>query len=192
MPTNFEKLSILQKENNECHACPLALEGRTSIVFGSGPPESTLFFVGEAPGVQEDKTGKPFSGKAGLFLRQRLQTILPANISFFLSNTVKCRPPKNRTPTKQEITCCTTKILEKEIIIVRPCIIITLGKTAFFALTKENKKVEDARIGDYFFQTIPIIATYHPAFFSRFPKWQVEFEKDLQRVLKTLSQKQEK
>lgn len=184
MPTKIEQLALLQKENQNCIACPLAKEGRSSIVFGTGPIESRLFFVGEAPGAEEDRLGMPFVGRAGHLLRTLLQEALPTETPYFLSNAVKCRPLKNRTPLPTEITCCSTKILIKEIEIIQPRIIVALGKSALFALTKETDTLAHARKNQYHFQSIPVIATYHPAFCVRFPKWSSELKKDILSALK--------
>ena len=140
-PGHLDELAL---EAGRCKGCPL-YQSRKQVVFSGGNPKAKIFLVGEAPGYEEDQTGKVFVGKSG----QLLDKILAAcNFSrekhIYISNVLKCRPPGNRTPSKEEAAAC-LPYLEQQIEIINPAIIITLGATALKALLGENMRITRER-----------------------------------------------
>ncbi|MCS7242438.1 MAG: uracil-DNA glycosylase [Candidatus Caldatribacterium sp.] len=130
-------LEEIKKEVEKCTLCPLA-KSRTQVVFGEGNADALVMFVGEAPGEDEDRTGRPFVGKAGQLLTKILLSVGIQREEVYIANMVKCRPPGNRTPTLEEVETC-FPYLEAQIAIVNPSIIVTLGSvsTGYLLNTKE-------------------------------------------------------
>ncbi len=120
-------LDLLAQKAGECRRCPLA-DGRRTVVFGEGNPRALLMFVGEGPGEVEDETGRPFVGPAGQLLTQILGSVGLSRDEVYIANVVKCRPPANRVPTRQEMDAC-WDWLAAQIALIRPRIIVTLGNT---------------------------------------------------------------
>lgn len=120
-------LDLLAQKAGECRRCPLA-DGRRTVVFGEGNPRALLMFVGEGPGEVEDETGRPFVGPAGQLLTQILGSVGLSRDEVYIANVVKCRPPANRVPTRQEMEAC-WDWLAAQIALIRPRIIVTLGNT---------------------------------------------------------------
>ena len=164
--------------------CPLAPLGRKQEVFGDGNSDASLVFIGEAPGAQEDALGKPFVGRAGKLLNKILDALDIKRSEVFITNIVKCRPPGNRKPSPQEMELCCPGLLEKQIKIIQPKIICTLGATALEGLlglkqvkiTKLRGKL--MRYGD-----TPVIPTLHPAYVLRNPKALKDLTQDIQAAL---------
>ncbi|QAA77300.1 MAG: Uracil-DNA glycosylase, family 4 [Candidatus Bipolaricaulis sibiricus] len=128
MSGTFElSLDLLAQKAGECRRCPLA-DGRRTVVFGEGNPRALLMFVGEGPGEVEDETGRPFVGPAGQLLTQILGSVGLSRDEVYIANVVKCRPPANRVPTRQEMDAC-WDWLAAQIALIRPRIIVTLGNT---------------------------------------------------------------
>jgi len=125
---SFPSLEALAIEVAECRKCRLA-DTRKSVVFGEGNPEANLMVIGEAPGADEDASGRPFVGRSGQLLTKILQAVEFSREEVFIANIVKCRPPENRNPLQDEITCC-TPWLEKQLEIISPKVILLLGKVA--------------------------------------------------------------
>jgi uracil-DNA glycosylase family 4 len=123
-----DDLVAFYHELSDCTKCPLA-EGRTNVVFGTGDPDSDLMFVGEAPGFNEDKEGKPFVGRAGKLLDQLLEEIGMTRKAVFIANVLKCRPPGNRDPQPVEIEACEGHLL-RQIELIEPRVICSLGNFA--------------------------------------------------------------
>jgi DNA polymerase len=123
-----DELVAFYHELSDCTKCPLA-EGRTNVVFGTGDPDSDLMFVGEAPGFNEDKEGKPFVGRAGKLLDQLLEEIGMTRKAVFIANVLKCRPPGNRDPQPVEIEACEGHLL-RQIELIEPRVICSLGNFA--------------------------------------------------------------
>lgn len=130
-------LEEVKQEVERCTLCPLA-KSRTQIVFGEGNPDALIMFIGEAPGEDEDRSGRPFVGKAGQLLTKILLSVGIRREEVYIANMVKCRPPGNRTPTLEEIEAC-FPYLEAQIAIVNPSVIVTLGSvsTGYLLGTKE-------------------------------------------------------
>ena len=187
---NEEKILFLQKKYIDCDACPLACLGRSKVVFGQGVIPAQIMIIGEAPGAEEDKTGNPFVGRAGQLLRTLLQETVPTHYSIFISNVVKCRPPQNRKPTKQESNICTNLLLRKEIEIAKPRLIIATGSTALLTLVPQAPAILKARLNLFLYQEIPLVPALHPSYCLRFPSMQNELKKDLSFALLTLKNMQ--
>jgi DNA polymerase len=167
-----------------CTRCRLA-EGRTKVVFGSGNPDAELMFVGEGPGADEDRQGLPFVGAAGELLTKIIQAIERTREEVYIANVVKCRPPGNRDPQPDEIAAC-RGYLDKQIALVRPRILVALGKVAALTLLG-NEVGSDAPIGRmrgqwFQVQGIPTMVTYHPAALLRNPALKRPTWEDMQQV----------
>lgn len=187
MKKMITKLKKLKEKYNKCNKCPLAQQGRTQVVFGKGSVNTTIMFIGEAPGKNEDISGEPFTGKAGKLLNQILETVKIDRKDIYISNIIKCRPPKNRPPKSVEIKTCMKLILLKEIEIIKPSIICCLGTTATQAMLGNKIKISDSR-GIFFEQTIKdnktikIIPTFHPAYLLRNPNAKIHMQEDLNKI----------
>jgi uracil-DNA glycosylase family 4 len=149
-----------------CERCPALVESRSRIVNGVGPADADLLFLGEAPGQQEDEGGEPFVGRSGDVLDEALRDAGLARSDVRITNCVRCRPPDNRDPHKQELSNCKS-YLESEIAAVDPELVITLGKVPSehlldrsVAVTKEAGEVVDARVGD---RSQRVLLSVHPA-----------------------------
>jgi|CXWL01.1.fsa_nt_gi DNA polymerase len=153
----------------ECRACPLC-QGRTNTVPGEGNPAARLMCVGEGPGETEDRTGRPFVGKAGELLDKILANIEVPREQVYIANVVKCRPPRNRAPLPDEREACSA-YLHRQIALVRPKVLLALGSTAAEALLGVKKPLGDLRLRVHAWDGIPLIVTYHPAALLRNPNW---------------------
>jgi len=163
-----------------CTRCRLA-EGRTKVVFGAGNPAAELMFVGEGPGADEDRQGLPFVGAAGELLTRIIQAIEMTREEVYIANVVKCRPPGNRDPQPDEIAAC-RGYLEKQIGLVRPRVLVALGKVAAQALLGNDSPIGRIR-GQWFqVQGIQTMVTYHPAALLRNPALKRPTWEDLQQV----------
>jgi len=167
-----ERLLKLEKIALSCGNCDLC-RGRKKLVFGEGSPTALIMFIGEGPGAEEDKTGRPFVGRSGKLLRQMISAIDISEEDKYIANIVKCRPPDNRAPLRSEIETC-RKYLRKQIDIIRPRLLVLLGKTAVKGMCPNFAKesVEKLRsmsksIGMVTFSggsgDIPALVTYHPS-----------------------------
>ncbi len=155
-------MDALREQCLRCTACPLS-ETRTKVVFGVGVPDAEVMFIGEGPGEQEDQTGEPFVGRAGQLLDKFLQHIdLDRNKNIYIANMVKCRPPRNRDPQPEEMEQC-IGYLRNQVYLLRPKIIVCLGRVAAIRLIKEDFKV--TREHGQFFQSGStwMMGTFHPA-----------------------------
>ncbi len=149
-----------------CTACPLH-RGRTKTVFGVGDEEADWMFVGEGPGAEEDAKGEPFVGQAGKLLDNMLAAIkLKRGSNVYIANVVKCRPPGNRNPEPGEAAQC-EPYLHRQIALIKPRLIIALGKVAAVNLLKRDAAVASMRGKIHQYQGIPLIVTYHPAYLLR-------------------------
>ncbi len=166
-----ELLNQLYAPYRNCTTCPLGRLGRKHVVFGAGNADAKLMFIGEAPGADEDREGKPFIGRAGQLLNRTFEAIGINRNDVYITNIVKCRPPKNRTPLPCEMETCKKLLLNKQIKIIRPQVICTLGAAAIQGLLNEQKiKISQLRGKKLEFEGIIIIPTYHPAYILRNPK----------------------
>lgn len=161
-----DSLERIREEVEVCKRCRLA-ESRTRVVFGEGDPRARIVFVGEGPGYEEDRTGRPFVGKAGQLLTQIIEAGMgiPRD-TVYICNVVKCRPPQNREPYEDEARACFA-FLERQIAVIRPAVIIALGSCASSALTGTRRPISMVRGTVHAYREIPVVPTYHPAFVLR-------------------------
>jgi len=155
------ELAALMQRVGDCRGCRLC-EERNTIVFGGGNPSAGILFIGEGPGANEDIQGEPFVGRAGKLLDKILAAIDLDRDTVFITNIVKCRPPGNRTPSKDEVAACWW-ILEEQIRIMRPGVIVALGAPASRTMTGSSDGIGKLRGTIHRYGNIPVIPTYHPA-----------------------------
>ncbi len=179
-------LTALKEEIGDCQRCKL-YKGRKNIVIGSGDAEARLMFIGEAPGREEDIQGKPFVGEAGMLLTKLIEKMGFKRDSVYIANIIKCRPPMNRDPEEDEIISCRV-FLDRQIDIIAPQIIITLGRIALQTLMNDNKIKITAARGNFFqYKGTPVMPTFHPAYLLRNPKDKWLTWADVQKVMEKLS-----
>ena len=186
-----KELKRIKEEVEKCRRCPL-YKTRTKVVFGTGSVNAKLMIISEAPGYWEDQKGEPFVGAAGKILDELLESVSLKREEVYICNILKCRPPQNRDPQKEEIKACTPH-LEQQIEIIKPKLICTLGNFSTVFIFKkyglENQLQGISRIhGKIFevknlFQNIKIIPFYHPAAATYNPNMKEILKKDFQ-VLK--------
>ncbi|MDP1949881.1 MAG: uracil-DNA glycosylase [Nitrosomonas sp.] len=158
--------SQLKKEVTNCTACTLC-QARTHTVFGTGDENADWLYIGEGPGAREDATGEPFVGQAGKLLDNMLMAIgLQRGHHVYIANIVKCRPPNNRNPDSTEVRQC-EPYLARQIELVKPKVIIALGKVAAQSLLGLNDNISSLRGKLHTYSGIPLIVTYHPAYLLR-------------------------
>lgn len=156
----------LKQSVADCTACPLH-KGRDKTVFGVGDAQAEWLFVGEGPGADEDVKGEPFVGQAGKLLDNMLAAIkLKRGENVYIANVVKCRPPDNRNPEAAEVAQC-EPYLHRQIELIRPKLIIALGKVAAVNLLKREATVASMRGKVHEYRGTPMIVTYHPAYLLR-------------------------
>lgn len=178
-----ETLEEIRAEMGDCRRCKL-WKTRTKLVFGEGNPKAELMFVGEAPGADEDRTGRPFVGRAGQLLTKMIEAIGMKREEVYIANVIKSRPPGNRDPEKDELEAC-SPFLFRQIAAIRPKLIVTLGNPATQALLGTRTGISRMR-GE--FQDYPRIAgikvlpTFHPAYLLRSPDKKREAWEDLKKV----------
>ncbi len=154
-------LETLAAQAAVCRACVLC-ETRNKVVFGTGNPNAELMFVGEGPGAEEDRRGLPFVGAAGEKLNQIIAAIGFSRDEVYIANIVKCRPPDNRNPQPAEVEAC-RHFLARQIDLVRPKVIVALGKVAAQSLLGSNDAVTRMRGHWWEVRGVPMRVTYHPA-----------------------------
>ena len=178
-------LQIIREDLGDCTRCRLHKQGRKQIVFGVGNPKTDLMFVGEAPGADEDEQGEPFVGRAGQLLNNMIKAMGLRREDVYIANIIKCRPPGNRVPEREECETCSPFLL-RQIEAIRPKVIVALGAVAAKSLLALNAPMAELRGRWYDFRGIKLAVTYHPAFLLRDPRQKKEAWKDLQRVMKEL------
>jgi DNA polymerase len=157
-------LDALKGSVVSCQRCPLWLE-RTQVVCGEGPHSARYVIVGEAPGKEEDLSGRPFVGRSGRLLRELIERVAPAAVDrgeVYVTNTVKCRPPLNRTPRTSEVCSC-SEILKAEIALLSPEVLVTLGRVATRALLGFHEPLRELRGRAFVAGNVTVIPTFHPA-----------------------------
>jgi DNA polymerase len=179
----METLEELARRVRVCTDCPLHA-GRTNAVPGEGPADAELLFIGEGPGFQEDRQGRPFVGPAGNFLEQLLGTVGMTRDQVYIANMVKCRPPDNRDPTPGEIAAC-SKYLDRQIELINPRLIVTLGRfsTARFLPGQAISRVRGRLRSVNGQQIFPIM---HPAAGLRRQEMRAAIEEDFQKLAELL------
>ena len=179
-PTSGAILSFKSSIEN-CKKCNLG-STRNKFVFGSGDPSADILLVGEAPGQEEDLQGEPFVGRAGKLLDKILKAIgYTRDTNIFITNIVKCRPPDNRDPLPSEVEDC-SPYLNKQIELIKPKIIVALGKVAGKPFLKKYILLKEMRNKTHYFKSIPLRVTYHPAALLRNPSLKKEAWKDFQYI----------
>ena len=193
-------LKLIREDLGECTRCKLHQQGRKQIVFGVGSPNAELMFVGEGPGADEDAQGEPFVGRAGQLLNNMIKAMGLRREEVYIANVVKCRPPGNRTPERDECETC-SPFLMRQIAVIKPKVIVALGAVAAKNLLAINAPMSElrgrfydfipsgARSSDPNWQGAKLAVTYHPAFLLRDPRQKGEAWKDLQMVMKYLGLK---
>jgi uracil-DNA glycosylase len=180
-----EGLRAIREDIGDCTRCRLAKQGRKQIVFGVGNPRAELMFIGEAPGADEDQQGEPFVGRAGQLLNNMIKAMGLRREDIYIANIIKCRPPGNRTPERDECETC-SPFLMRQIATIRPKVLVALGAVAAKTLLAINAPMSELRGKWYDFRGTKLAVTYHPAFLLRDPRQKKEAWKDLQMVMKDL------
>ena len=178
-------LRLIREEIGDCTRCRLHKQGRKQIVFGVGNPHADLMFIGEAPGADEDEKGEPFVGRAGQLLTNMIKAMGLRREDVYIANIIKCRPPGNRTPERDECETC-SPFLMQQIKVISPKAIVALGAVAAKTLLAVNAPMSELRGNWYDFRGTKLAVTYHPAFLLRDPRQKKETWKDLQMVMKEL------
>jgi len=193
-------LKLIREDLGDCTRCKLHQQGRKQIVFGVGNPHADLMFVGEGPGADEDIQGEPFVGRAGQLLNNMIKAMGLRREEVYIANVVKCRPPVNRTPERDECDTC-SPFLMRQIAVIKPKVIVALGAVAAKNLLAINAPMSElrgrfydfmpsgARSSDPDWQGAKLAVTYHPAFLLRDPRQKGEAWKDLQMVMRYLGLK---
>lgn len=167
-----DTLAALQEAVRACRQCAHLAESRTQTVFGTGNPNADLMFVGEAPGADEDRLGEPFVGRAGELLTKIIGAMGLSRTDVYIANVLKCRPdmppgaPGNRPPTAGEMQQC-LPYLRQQIAIIRPRVLVALGKTAMAGLVGAEQPMGAMRGRWFEFAGIPLLPTYHPSYLLR-------------------------
>jgi len=178
-------LRIIREDLGDCTRCRLHKQGRKQIVFGVGNPNADLMFIGEAPGADEDDQGEPFVGRAGQLLNNMIKAMGLRREDVYIANIIKCRPPGNRTPERDECDTC-SPFLMRQIAVIQPKVIVALGAVAAKTLLAINAPMAEFRGHWYDFRNTKLAVTYHPAFLLRDPRQKKETWKDLQMVMREL------
>lgn len=177
----------LQDSIRSCNACPLH-DGRIQAVPGVGDANANWLFVGEAPGADEDAQGEPFVGQAGKLLDNMLASIgLKRGNNVYIANVLKCRPPGNRNPLPEEVALCEL-YLQRQVELIKPKLIVALGKFAAHTLLRREAKIAELRGQIHRYQDIPLIVTYHPAYLLRSLTEKAKAWQDLCLAVKTMQE----
>ncbi len=184
-PQRSPELEAFYQEIKDCQRCPLG-KTRNNFVFGVGHPQAKVVFIGEAPGQEEDIQGIPFVGRAGKLLDKMLQAIGLRREDVYIANVLKCRPPGNRDPLPDEIIEC-EPYLKKQLEIIKPAVLVALGRIAGKVLTREEKSLRELRENQNAYEGIPLIVTYHPAALLRNPQWKQNAWADFKKIKEMLS-----
>ena len=177
-------LDALQKSLDGCTRCPLSQQ-RNNIVFGAGNPQARVVLVGEAPGREEDLQGYPFVGEAGQLLEKILQAMNLSRQAVYICNVIKCRPPGNRDPKPDEIAAC-EPFLKQQLAIIKPEIIITLGRFAAQTLLKTTAPIGRLRGQWREYEGVALMPTFHPAYLLRNPAGKRPVWEDMKQVMRRL------
>ena len=180
--TSAKSIPTLNQAINACMKCGLG-KTRTKFVFGVGNPKAEVVVVGEAPGADEDAQGEPFVGRGGQLLNKILESIQFKREEVFICNILKCRPPNNRDPQPEEIELC-EPYLWKQLELIKPKMILCVGRIAGQSLLKTNSSLTLLRGKVHDYRGIPLMVTYHPAALLRNPNWKRPCWEDVQQFRK--------
>jgi uracil-DNA glycosylase family 4 len=186
LPREGETYEDIRKDIGECMRCPLCCEGRSKVVHSEGNPKARLMFVGEAPGADEDASGRPFVGRAGQLLNKIVEAIGMKREDVFIGNVNRCRPANNRTPTTAEAATCKPFLL-REIALLRPDVIVVLGNTAMKNLLDTKEGITKLRGNFMDYKGIKVMPTFHPAYLLRDPSKKRETWEDMKKVREYLN-----
>ncbi len=179
-------LDELARRIDGCTLCRLS-EKRNAIVVGEGNGTAPVLFIGEGPGAEEDRTGRPFVGQAGRLLDGMIFALGFEREQVYIGNVVKCRPPGNRDPQDDEMAAC-APFLERQIEIIKPRVIVALGRVAARHLTGSSKPMGALRGRWASYRGTPLLPTFHPAYLLRKPAAKREVWQDLKAVLRRLDE----
>jgi len=177
-----DSLQVLDSRISGCLKCSLG-STRKNFVFGVGSPNAKLVLIGEAPGADEDEQGEPFVGRAGQLLNKILAAVQLRREDVYICNILKCRPPNNRDPLPEEVEAC-EPFLKKQLEIIKPKLILCLGRIAAQTLLKTNATLSELRNNIYIYQGINVLITFHPAALLRNPNWKKPAWEDVQKMKK--------
>lgn len=179
------QLAIVQREVAKCTRCDVLAATRTQTVFGVGNPEARLCFLGEAPGADEDRQGEPFVGRAGQLLTRIIEACTLKREDVYILNVLKCRPPDNRNPTREEATNC-RGFLDRQLEIIKPEYICCLGSVAAQALLDTTAPIGRLRGKFHDYEGIPVLCTYHPAYLLRNPSAKRQVWDDMKILMRQM------
>jgi len=185
--TPVDALAAVRADIGDCTRCKLHTLGRTQVVFGVGNPAAGLMFVGEAPGADEDVQGVPFVGRAGQLLTKIVEAIGLTREDVYIANVIKCRPPQNRNPEPDEVSTC-EPFLFQQIDIIRPKVIVALGKFGAQTLLRTLEPISKLRGRVFEYRGSKLIPTFHPAYLLRNPSSKREVWEDMKLVRKLLTE----
>jgi len=180
------KLEAVKGQLTDCRRCPLC-ELRKTIVFGEGNPQAQLLFVGEGPGEEEDRQGRPFVGRAGQLLDKIIAAMGLKRDDVYIANIVKCRPPGNRAPKPQEVEAC-TPFLNEQIRAINPRVLCALGSVAAKFLLGTEATISVLRGRFHTYGKVDLMATYHPAYLLRNPEAKKPVWEDMRLIMERLKQ----
>jgi len=180
-------LNSIAEEIRACKKCPLN-KGRTQAVPGDGAPGAEILFIGEGPGQSEDQQGLPFVGEAGQFLNELLASINLTREDVFITNVVKCRPPNNRDPLDEEVQVCTALYLYDQIKLIKPKLIVTLGRHAMQAFFPQLKSISAAHAKAYRKAGQVYFISYHPAAALYQASLKEQIKEDFKQIPEILAQ----
>ena len=176
----YDTWEELERSIEDCKKCKL-YQGRTNIVFGTGNKNADLMFIGEGPGADEDIQGEPFVGKAGQLMNKAFDALEIEREKVYIANIVKCRPPQNRNPEKEEAIAC-MDYLRNQVMLVQPKIIVLLGSVALKNILGEEYGITNARGNWIENKGIWYMPTFHPAALLRDDSKKIDFWKDIKLV----------
>lgn len=182
----YETLKEINEEVKRCTKCEL-FKNRTNTVFADGSESAKVMFIGEGPGADEDKEGIPFVGKAGKLMNQAFIGVGIDRTQVYISNIVKCRPPGNRTPLKEESTAC-LDYLRNQVMIMNPQIIVLLGNTALKNILGNEYGITSCRGKWIIKKNIKYMPIFHPAALLRDEEKKIDFWNDLKLVVKEMKE----
>ena len=174
------ELSVLRNEVLTCTRCPLHCS-RIQAVFGEGRPDAKLMFIGEAPGAQEDESGRPFIGRSGQFLTRAMEAHGLERSQVFISNVVKCRPPENRDPLPEEIRACNSYLM-RQIDLIKPKLLCALGRYAASVLLDRDIKITKDHGHWFEYHGTPLMIAMHPSAAMRSVMFRQQFDADLEEL----------
>ncbi len=186
-PVRLLTLEDVRLELGECTRCRLC-KSRTNIVFGVGNPDADLMFIGEGPGRDEDIQGEPFVGRAGRKLTDIIRAMGLSREDVYIANIVKCRPPENRNPSRDEAQTC-LPFLEMQVAAVKPKVICVLGNIPAQALLNSKQGITRIRGKFHDYRGIKVMPTFHPAYLLRNPAEKAKVWEDIKLVMKELGLK---